>query len=133
MYIFYHNLSKHKQNIKFLLVQFHFFHNTFCISNKNLIFNYTTVSGAEKCAIITTTTTSRATINKEKEQQLSEVGGKQNVNQASQPGSKHDSKSIEFNQIATNKTRGERGQETDNNDNKHKNNNSNDSNRDSSK
>lgn len=127
MYVFYHNLSKHKQNIKFLLVQFDFFH------NKNLIFNYTTVSGAEKCAIITTTTTSRATINKEKKQQLSEVGGKQNVNQASQPGSKHDSKSIEFNQIATNKTRGERGQETDNNDNKHNNNNSNDSNRDSSK
>lgn len=114
--------------LNFFYSSFIFFH------NKNLIFNYTTVSGAEKCAIITTTTTtSRATINKEKEQQLSEVGGKQNVNQASQPGSKHDSKSIEFNQIATNKTRGERGQETDNNDNRHNNNNSNDSNRDSSK
>lgn len=86
-----------------------------------IIFNYTTLSGAETCAIITTTTTSGVTINKEKKQKLSRAGGKQNVNQAAQPGSKHDSKSIEFNQIATNKTREERGQETDN-DNKHYNN-----------
>lgn len=74
----------------------------------NIIFNYTTLSGAETCAIITTTTTSGVT-NKEKKQKLSRAGGKQNVNQASLRGSKHDSKSIEFNQIASNKTRKKRG------------------------